>query len=422
MKTISLSSFSSPFMFPRITGAEVMDACRLTAKRLTQDETYRKLVSVRPRTLEVTFNGANAFATYTREIACKSNCNAADVNFAHPEARLATQMARINLPYVDPGLFMSRKTANNWVGYIVHELLHILYTNERSWASLARSRQKSTWGSEVAKKYKGGYFKQRLLNGLEDARIELCGQRLGFAPGAYFCIHSLVRDMVASAYSDHPHDFEQVVYTTRNFPWLLAVGLRGYGVGEKRVIDEMPEPLLDIYKYALKAFKKAQKNADFWDMERGTTLMVRIATSVFRRLSQLHKEQNEPQPKANKEEKGEDKGQDDAAEGDDAPAEDDDACGADDADGSAAPDDAPEDNTGNGGVDDGDEGDEAEATDTNNDGFSRSGKYEDPMKISKSKLDLKVEPSPSLAGEDWAMASAREFSVYVVKPKKGAAQ
>lgn len=393
MRVINLSSFASPFVHPRVSGAEIMSACKLTAMRLQHTPEVARSASFKKTKLAVTFNGSRAFASYSRdtETLYVQGENGATTIETIPSVSLG----RINLPYVDPDLYLGRKTANQWVGYIAHELLHMIFTNDWSW----RNTCVSSW------------FKGRLLNGLEDARIEECGRKIGFAPGAHFCIRALVQDMI-----DKSHGTD--IYTTRNFPWILAVGLRGYGVGEKEIIDNLPPELASIYKYAAKAYTNAmKKNAGkFYDPREGTTLMVRIATGVFNRLKKLAEEQpqendqptpDNPQPDDKGEEAGEQEGQDGEQEGDEGGEQEGGAQGDQQDDAG----DQPNDQAGE------PEGGESEEGDGDpGDGQSHTGGYENPERIRGSdSTTLDVEPQPSVSESDSIFASAADYEVYVVK-------
>lgn len=402
MRQANLSSFASPFMFPRVSGAEITNACAHTAQLLGQDTEVAKLVYIHPTTIAVTFIGGGAFTSYSRHTATRG---------------LSVSRARINLPYVDPLLHLSRKTANQWVGYTVHELLHIIFTNDRSWARVADPEL-----LRERRDIKGTWFKGKLLNGIEDARIEACGARIGFAPGAQYCIHALVREMIEKS-KDMP---SEAVLSIRNFPWILAVGLRGYGVGEKEIIDALPKDLAAVYKFAAKKYAEAKKNPDFFTPDNGTTLMVRIATSVYRKLQKLAEEKRREEPEEQEEwqhptpndgEDGEDGGESGKEEEQQRGSEDDGDAEAEGEGDGEGEDEGEGEGEGDAGSD-GNDGEEDGEGKTGGSGYSQHDQYENPDHITSEAGDLTVEPSPSMDTGDSALAMGRDYAVFVLKKKR----
>lgn len=401
MRQATLTSFASPFLFPRVSGAEIIGACASTAQRLSSTDAVRERIFINAPDLSVTFNGEQPFATYSRYIG---------------SGRVQLQNGRINLPYVDSMAYLSRKTANQWVGYVAHELLHIVFTSDRTWSRAAR--QVDPKGKPV----KGGWFKAKLLNGLEDPRIEACGARIGFAPGAQYCIRALVRDMIDGA-KQQPIE---MVCSIRNFPWILAVGLRGYDVGEKEFLAALPKDLAKVYKFAAKKYAAAMTHPDFDSPEKGTTLMLRIATAVQRKLKALAEEHEEDQPlnpdwptprkDSDEREGGEDGGAEGEGGGDQEG--DDDGDSGNDGGGSDEGEDSDESGDGSGNDEGADAGGDDEAVEEKDGsgGYSNKPKrYEDPDDIRQSPDSLPVEPAPKADVDDSAFAMGRDFAVYAIR-------
>ena len=402
MRKATLTSFASPFLFPRVSGAEIIGACASTAQRLSSTDSVQEQIYIRADDLAVTFNGEQPFATYTR-VGGRGN-------------KLCLRNGRINLPYVDSMMYMPRKTANQWVGYVAHELLHIVFTSDSTW-------NRASWRADrKGKPVKGWWFKTKLLNGLEDPRIEACGARIGFAPGAQFCIRALVQDMIERA---KQQPIEKVC-SIRNFPWILAVGLRGYDVGEKEIIAALPKDLAKVYKFAAKKYAAAMKHPDFDSPEKGTTLMLRIATAVQRKLKELAEEHEEEQPtppdqptpsedgdESEEREDGEGDGEQDGDEGDGG-----DESDEDEGDGEEGEDaDESDDGSGNdeGADNDGEDSEEFD-DERGGGGYSKESKrYENPDDIHASPESLPVEPAPQMNVDDSAIAMGRDFAVYVIR-------
>jgi hypothetical protein len=129
----------------------------------------------------------------------------------------------LKLPALKANSIIDRAKANRWVGYVIHEVWHVVFTSSPVWQSFCADR-----ASPPSAMLRG------LANAIEDARIERSGMELGYAEGFKIVGKDLLAHlMVSGGMSVNPNDPKQI-------PWAFAVGCRGYGVkGERRLLGAL---------------------------------------------------------------------------------------------------------------------------------------------------------------------------------------
>jgi len=130
--------------------------------------------------------------------------------------------ATVIFPAINELSQVSKSTFNNLIGFALHEGLgHAIYTNNTPW-------------DDAVKKH--GKFMGKLINGLEDPRIERCVIASGFAPNSRTLFENLLNSMLERDGYVEPDDLQ-------NIPFLLAVEgrrLNGYQVNVPSIIDASP--------------------------------------------------------------------------------------------------------------------------------------------------------------------------------------
>ena len=130
--------------------------------------------------------------------------------------------ATVIMPSIDELAEVDRGTFNNLIGFALHEGLgHALYTDNDPWD---------------AARVKHGDFVGKLINGLEDPRIEQRAIDSGFAPNSKYLFENLLNSMLDRDGYVEPDDI-------KNIPFLLAVEgrrLNGYHVNVPSIIDQSP--------------------------------------------------------------------------------------------------------------------------------------------------------------------------------------
>lgn len=120
-----------------------------------------------------------------------------------------------DLAQVNNGLF------NNLIGYDIHELGHVWFTDTKHW-DFARKRH--------------GQFVSNLINGLEDPRIERKVIESDFAPNSAVLFETLINSVLDRDGYIQPDD-------KANIPFLLAVEgrrMNGYRINVPDIIDQSP--------------------------------------------------------------------------------------------------------------------------------------------------------------------------------------
>jgi hypothetical protein len=203
--------------------------------------------------------------------------------------RFDGRKAHIILPAVDETKDVPVVLFNDLLGYVLHELGHIWFTQNEPWDS-ARAKH--------------GAYVSNLINGLEDPRIEWQVIKSGYAPNSRALFESLVNNVLEDGYVE-PDDF-------KNIPFQLAIEgrrLNGYNIDAPAILDKS-RYAADL-RWALTAAKKAKN----------TEKIAKIAIELYRRLKKTQAEkppEDKPEPKGDKpkekpesgEGEGEDEGQD----------------------------------------------------------------------------------------------------------------
>lgn len=168
---------------------------------------------------------------------------------------------------------------NQLVGYALHELGH-------AWFTAA-----PVWDQAVAKH---GTFVGKLINGLEDPRIELRVIQSGYAANAATLFASLTNHILETSTTDagyvHPDD-------KRNIPFQLAIEgrrLNGYALSA--------EPVFQRSKYRV-AIEEALNAAH---LAHNTEQIVEIALRLNAALQEIDEQEPPQEPPPDKPEDGED--------------------------------------------------------------------------------------------------------------------
>jgi len=186
----------------------------------------------------------------------------------------------IKLPALRETGVIDRHKANVWVGYVIHEVWHIIFTSSHVW-------QRFCTGDGIVARRPSPMLRL-LANAVEDARIERSGLELGYAEGFRVVGKDLLQHlMFTGGMNVNPNDPKQI-------PWAFAVGLRGYGVrGERRLLSA-----LDPHVASIMGIAKAQCDAidaRISPME-GTHATIAIAEWVMSELKKLAKLPPPPPP------------------------------------------------------------------------------------------------------------------------------
>jgi len=99
--------------------------------------------------------------------------------------RLGAVVATIVLPAIDESKMIPQSVFNNMVAYVVHELGHAWFTDNEPWDNMVRT-------------HKDGKYMGKLINGLEDPRIEQCVIDSGFAPNSFPLFDSLIGSLLTT--------------------------------------------------------------------------------------------------------------------------------------------------------------------------------------------------------------------------------
>jgi hypothetical protein len=93
--------------------------------------------------------------------------------------RLGAVNATIVLPALDETKVIPQPVFNNMVGFVLHELGHAWFTDNKPW-------------DDAVTTHKDGKYIGSLINGLEDPRIEQCVIESGFAPNSLPLFDALI--------------------------------------------------------------------------------------------------------------------------------------------------------------------------------------------------------------------------------------
>lgn len=170
--------------------------------------------------------------------------------------------AKILFPSIDEKSNIPQATFNNLIGYALHELGHAWYTDNAPWD---RAREKH------------GTFVGKLINGLEDPRIERLVIESGRAPNARVLFENLINSILA-------RDTNADILDKNNIPFLLAIEgrrLNGYSIGTPSIVNKSPWA-----KHIKWALKRAQTARD-------TASIAKIAIELFARIKEQDKQEKE---------------------------------------------------------------------------------------------------------------------------------
>lgn len=187
--------------------------------------------------------------------------------------RFEGRKAHIILPAVDETKDVPVVLFNDLLGYVLHELGHIWFTQNEPWDS-ARAKH--------------GAYVGNLINGLEDPRIEWKVIKSGYAPNSRALFESLVNNVLENGYVE-PDDF-------KNIPFQLAIEgrrLNGYNLDAPAVYPR--SRYADDIVWALVTARRAKNTAQ----------IAKIAIELYRRLKKTQAEpedkpEDKPEPKGDK--------------------------------------------------------------------------------------------------------------------------
>lgn len=133
--------------------------------------------------------------------------------------------AKLFLPAIDERKSFPKSMLFKLVGFVIHELGHLWFTNTEVWDKAVEAKGKSQ-------------LLHRLINGLEDPRIELEIINSHRAANARTLLESLTQSMLAKnpAYIE-ADDIE-------NYPFLLAIEgrrLNGYSIPVPNIVSQSPD-------------------------------------------------------------------------------------------------------------------------------------------------------------------------------------
>lgn len=217
----------------------------------------------------------------------------AGISFKREDGKLD---AKVIFPNIDETKHVSHDVFNNLIGYALHELGHAWYTENAPWD---RARRR-IYGDYIGK----------LINGLEDPRIEQCVIASGHAPNARVLFETLTASILERDGYVQPDD-------KRNIPFLLAIEgrrLNGYDIPVASVVDASPWA-----KHIRVALRKAHTACS-------TEQIAKIAIELYKKIREQEKNQpteDEP-PTGDGEPPTDEQPPDDVGDGGDAPPTDED--------------------------------------------------------------------------------------------------
>jgi hypothetical protein len=182
----------------------------------------------------------------------------AGISFKREDGKLD---AKVIFPNIDETKHVSHDTFNNLIGYALHELGHAWYTENAPW-----DRSRRIYGDYIGK----------LINGLEDPRIEQCVIDSGHAPNARVLFETLTASILERDGYVQPDD-------KRNIPFLLAIEgrrLNGYDIPVASVVDASPWA-----KHIRVALRKAHTACS-------TEQIAKIAIELYKKIRE--QERNQP--------------------------------------------------------------------------------------------------------------------------------
>ena len=208
-------------------------------------------------TLERVFNASDwTFSELTIQWCGKG----ASISFSEIGPRVL--LARFMFPNVDDNAVIPKKTLPKFIGMALHELGHAWFTDNTPWD-----------------KHRDNPTLCRLINGLEDPRIERKVIESGIAANAAPLFENLINEMMGGTYCK-PNDFNNIAFQ------LAVEGRRmnGYRIAVPPVYTKSRYRV--AIQWALDEAHKAQSTAE----------IVKIAVELLRRLNELKTQSNAPSP------------------------------------------------------------------------------------------------------------------------------
>jgi len=171
-----------------------------------------------------------------------------------------TLLARFTFPNIDDNKVIPKKTLPKFIGMALHELGHAWFTDNTPW-----------------EKHHDNPTLCRLINGLEDPRIERMVIESGIAANAAPLFENLINEMMGGTYCK-PNDFNNIAFQ------LAVEGRRmnGYRIAVPPVYTKSRYRV--AIQWALDEAHKAQSTAE----------VVKIAVELLRRLNELKPQSNAP--------------------------------------------------------------------------------------------------------------------------------
>jgi len=188
---------------------------------------------------------------------------------SHQDGRLKSLI----LPDLNETADITKSEFNNLIGFALHELGHLWFTTNRYWKEQTQIH---------------GQFFHRLVNGLEDPRIEQCVIDSGYANNSRALFEDLVNDMLKDGYV-HPND-------RKNIPFMLAIEgrrLNGYNIAAASILDRSKYG--EVLREALT--RKCRNTED----------VVNVSLWLFQKIQEIDSEdkQDKQDEQGKQEEKGE---------------------------------------------------------------------------------------------------------------------
>jgi hypothetical protein len=184
----------------------------------------------------------------------------AGISFKREDGKLD---AKVIFPNIDETKHVSHDVFNNLIGYALHELGHAWYTENAPW-----DRARRIYGDYIGK----------LINGLEDPRIEQCVINSGHAPNARVLFETLTASILE-------RDGYVEADDKRNIPFLLAVEgrrLNGYDIPVASVVDASPWA-----KHIRVALRKAHTACS-------TEQVAKIAIELYKKIREEEQKKKKP--------------------------------------------------------------------------------------------------------------------------------
>ena len=193
--------------------------------------------------------------------------------------------AKVNLPAIDETATIAVSLFNNIIGFVLHELGHALYSDQIK-------QDKSKKDTE---------FLFKLINGMEDARIERKVTDSGIAGNSKSLFEGLINSMVESKGIPDPSMKE-------NIPALLAIeGRRLNGLAVIVPSTIVDSPYKEPIEEALEELQDAKDTSD----------VVKIARVLYRRIGEIDDDREEQPEEGEGEGESEGEGKGEADKGGD---------------------------------------------------------------------------------------------------------